>query len=102
MALYVFVSCSARNDVGELDGTSGPAFNNNANMKNMSNACFWTKSQKGSSSENYIVAPKVDRLCGLSFFPSPDYFQFMMIFRKLLVKISTIQCIGRIVLAKGP
>ena len=25
MALYVFVSCSARTDVGELDGTSGPA-----------------------------------------------------------------------------
>ena len=24
MALYVFVSCSARTDVEELDGTSGP------------------------------------------------------------------------------
>lgn len=75
-ALCVFGSCSARTDVGELDETSGPENNNNANMGRINevepsyNVCmiYGQKCQMDPSMKRILGLHKLRTLCGLSFF----------------------------------
>ena len=87
-ALCVFGSCSARTDVGELDETSGPENNNNANMGRINevepsyNVCmiYGQKCQMDPSMKRILGLHKLR----LELFP--DHFWFCRILRKVPIK----------------